>query len=100
MRAMLQAASGRSLSRRTFLRVSSTAAGGLLVGLYVDLPAFVRGAKQGAPPKVYPPEAFVHVMSDGRIVITVNRCELGQGVSTALPMILADEMDADWSQVV
>jgi isoquinoline 1-oxidoreductase beta subunit len=78
--------------------VSGTAAGGLLVGLHVDLPAFVRGVQQGAP-KVYPPEAFVHVMSDGRIVIVVNRVELGQGVTTSLPMILADEMDADWSQV-
>ena len=37
---------------------------------------------------------------DGKIVMQVNRLEFGQGVQTALPMILADEMDADWSQVV
>ncbi len=37
---------------------------------------------------------------DGTIVIQVNRLEFGQGVQTALPMILADELDADWSQVV
>src|SRR6202140_3409663 len=38
-------------------------------------------------------------MPDGKIIIQVNRLEFGQGVQTALPMILADEMDADWSQV-
>jgi isoquinoline 1-oxidoreductase beta subunit len=97
MRALLNAASDRSLSRRTFLRVSSTTAGGLLVGLHVDLSAFAQG-QQGAP-TVYPPDAFVHIRPDGRIVITVNRIELGQGVATALPMILADELDADWSRV-
>ena len=51
-------------------------------------------------PKVYPPDAFVEMRPDGTIVMQVNRLEFGQGVQTALPMILADEMDADWSQVV
>src|SRR5258706_8049166 len=86
------------LNRRSFLRASAGAAGGLLISLYVDLPAL---AQEGNPPaaKVYPPDAFVHVRPDGRIVVMVNRLEFGQGVQTALPMILADEMDADWSQV-
>src|ERR1044071_4690240 len=85
-------------SRRSFLRASSVAAGGLLVSLYFDLPAL---AQEGASPaKVYPPDAFVHVKSDGKILITVNRLEFGQGVQTSLPMVLADEMDADWSEVV
>jgi len=91
--------SDRRLSRRTFLRVSAAAAGGLLVSLYVDLPAFADEGQQ-APAKGYPPEAFVHIRPDGRIIITVNRLEFGQGVTTSLPMLLADEMDADWSQVV
>src|SRR5258706_2861313 len=87
------------LNRRSFLRASAGAAGGLLISLYVDLPAL---AQEGNPPaaKVYPPDAFVHVRPDGRIVVMVNRLEFGQGVQTALPMILADEMDADWSKVV
>jgi len=45
-------------------------------------------------------DAFVHIKPDGKILITVNRLEFGQGVYTSLPMILADEMDADWSQVI
>ena len=99
-----------SLTRRTFLRVSTTAAGGLLVSLYFDLPlgaqqpekpkAGQEGQGPKPEPKVYPPEAFVHIRPDGKIVIQVNRLEFGQGVQTALPMLLADEMDADWSQVI
>ena len=89
-----------SLTRRGFLRASTTAAGGLLVSLCFDLPL---GAQQQEKPnagqegrgpkpqaKVYPPDAFVHVRPDGKIVIQVNRLEFGQGVQTALPMLLAD----------
>lgn len=85
-------------TRRTFLTVSATAAGGLLVSLHLDLPH-----AQAAPeekPRLYPPDAFIQVRPDGKIVIQVNRLEFGQGVHTALPLLLADEMDADWSQVV
>src|SRR5438552_1772219 len=88
------------LNRRSFLRVSAAAAGGLLVSMYFDLPASAQEGNQAPPPKIYPPDAFVHVRPDGQIMITVNRLEFGQGVQTSLPMILADEMDADWSQVV
>src|SRR6267142_2001269 len=87
------------LSRRSFLHVSATAAGGLLVSLHLDFPL---AAQEGGQPKAkaYPPDAFVHIKPDGKIIIQVNRLEFGQGVQTALPMILADEMDADWSQVI
>ncbi len=88
------------LNRRGFLCVSAAAAGGLLVSLYLDLPASALERSQAPPPKVYPPDAFVHIRPDGKIVITVNRLEFGQGVQTSLPMVLADEMDADWSQVI
>jgi isoquinoline 1-oxidoreductase beta subunit len=86
-----------NLTRRSFLQVSTAAAGGLWISLYLDKRVL---AQQPPPPKVYPPDAFVHVRPDGKIAITVNRLEFGQGVQTALPMILADEMDADWSQVI
>jgi isoquinoline 1-oxidoreductase subunit beta len=93
---------GQHLSRRGFLRVTASAAGGLLVALYLPRPSIE--AQEGGPPRpqqrVYPPDAFVNVRPDGRVVIQVNRLEFGQGVHTALPLILADELDADWSQVV
>ncbi len=93
-------ADGPRVSRRSFLRATATAAGGLLVALYLDAPAT---AQEGGPPrpqqKEYPPDAFVNIKADGRVVIRVNRLEFGQGVYTSLPMILADELDADWSHV-
>jgi len=83
------------MHRRTFLQIGSAAAGGLLVSIHSDM----SSARQPGPP-TFPPDAFVHVRPDGTIVIQVNRLEFGQGAQTALPAILADEMDADWSHVV
>jgi len=100
MRAATRLEKRSQIDRRGFLRVSAGAAGGLLVSLYLDVPAFGPEGNQAQPPKVYPPDAFVHLRPDGKILITVNRLEFGQGVQTSLPMILADEMDADWSHVI
>lgn len=101
MPASITSANDLRVTRRTFLRASATAAGGLWVSLYLDFP--LAAQEPGSPaqqPKTYPPDAFVDIRPDGKIVIQVNRLEFGQGVQTALPMILADELDADWSQVV
>src|SRR5713226_5368112 len=100
MRAAFKTENDMNLNRRSFLRVSAAVAGGLLVSLYLDLPVSAHEGTQAPPAKVYPPDAFVHVRPDGTILITVNRLEFGQGVQTSLPMVLADEMDADWSQVI
>lgn len=99
MKATLKTENDLHLNRRSFLRVSAVAAGGLLVSLYLELPSIATEGNQTPAAKVYPPDAFVHIRPDGKIVIQVNRLEFGQGVHTSLPMILADEMDADWSQV-
>lgn len=89
------------VDRRGFLRVSFAAASGLLVSLYLRPNALGQEAPMAAQqPKVYPPDAFVNIRPDGKIVIQVNRLEFGQGVQTALPMVLADEMDADWTNVI
>jgi isoquinoline 1-oxidoreductase beta subunit len=89
------------LNRRGFLRVSFAAAGGLVVALHFDRTALAQEAPMPRQPaKVYPPHAFVNIRPDGKIVIQVNRLEFGQGVQTALPMVLADEMDADWNNVI
>ena len=77
------------LNRRSFLRVSAAAASGLFVSMYLDTE--LTGQEAGQPqPKPSPPDAFVHIRPDGKVVIQVNRLEFGQGVQTALPMILAD----------
>jgi len=99
MRTALKAENDLHLNRRSFLRVSAAATGGLLVSLYLDFSASAQEGNQ-PPAKAYPPDAFVHIRPDSKIVIQVNRLEFGQGVQTSLPMILADELDADWSQVI
>src|SRR5574338_916344 len=98
MRRSLKTKDAPTLNRRGFIQLTTAAAGGLFISLYLDKTALI--AQQPPPPKVYPPDAFVHVRRDGHVVITVNRLEFGQGVQTSLPMVLADEMDADWSRVI
>jgi isoquinoline 1-oxidoreductase beta subunit len=99
MTAAISTANDLLLGRRSFIRASATVAGEMLISLYLDLPLTAQEAGQ-AKPQTYPPDAFVHINPDGKIIIQVNRLEFGQGVQTSLPMILADEMDADWSHVV
>src|SRR5262249_23301625 len=86
-------------------RVSFAAAGGLFVSLYLRPPSGSQALAQETPmppaqAKVFPPDAFVNIRPDGKIVIQVNRLEFGQGVHTGLPLVLADEMDADWNNVI
>jgi isoquinoline 1-oxidoreductase beta subunit len=95
----IQAATGAQLSRRGFITASAMAAGGLMVALYRESRPAAQEAGQPAI-KAYPPGAFIQIKTDGAIVIQVNRLEVGQGIQTSLPMILADELDADWSQVI
>ncbi|MGB9109229.1 MAG: xanthine dehydrogenase family protein molybdopterin-binding subunit, partial [Telluria sp.] len=64
------------------------------------LPAGGRMARAaGAQPVVYAPNAFLRVAPDNSVTVMVNRLEFGQGVHTALPMVIADELDADWRQM-
>jgi isoquinoline 1-oxidoreductase subunit beta len=84
-----------TLTRRDFLKTSALSAGGLLVGLH--LPGFAQFAL--AAEGGFRPNAFVRVGTDGRITIFVGQAEMGQGVLTSLPMIVADEMDADLDRV-
>lgn len=82
--------------RRHFLKL--TVAGGFGLGLF----PLSAGAQAGAAPGLKPqqqPAAFVAIAADGTVTITVNRLEFGQGINTALPMLLVEELDADWSRV-
>ncbi|HET6979282.1 MAG TPA: xanthine dehydrogenase family protein molybdopterin-binding subunit [Pyrinomonadaceae bacterium] len=98
---MVRAAAQVELNRRGFMRVSFAAAGGLLVSLYLDPVSSAQEVNlPQQPAKVYPPNAFVNIRPDGKIAIQVNRLEFGQGVQTALPMVLAEELDADWNNVI
>ncbi len=84
------------LERREFLKLSVAASGGLLIG--IQFPGIGKLASPEES-KTFMPNAFVRIGTDERITVIVNHSEMGQGVYTSLPMLLADELDADWSKV-
>jgi len=85
-------------SRREFLKKSAAAGGALFIGFH--LPSGVGKALAAVKqPQAFAPNAFIRVGADDVVTILCNKSEMGQGVYTALPMIAADEMDADWSRV-
>jgi isoquinoline 1-oxidoreductase subunit beta len=86
------------LDRRSFLRISSTAAGGLLIALHRD-PLEDLFAQTPPPVQNYVPTAFVRVSPDNLFTITAKNPEIGQGVKTMLPMLIAEELDVDWKDV-
>jgi isoquinoline 1-oxidoreductase subunit beta len=88
--------SAPTIGRREFIKLTIGASGGLLVGLY--LPVLDKHA-EAASSAEFAPNAFVRIAPDESITIIVNHSEMGQGVYTTLPMILADELDADWRKV-
>ena len=82
------------LSRREFLSVALTASGSLLLTLNVPSAAGAPGHTAAAPLNPY-----IRIDPDGTITIVAKNPEIGQGMKTTLPMLIADELDADWSDV-
>ncbi|NML62814.1 xanthine dehydrogenase family protein molybdopterin-binding subunit [Massilia sp. RP-1-19] len=86
------------MSRRSFIKAGTLATGGLVLGFF--LPGANKFAQAADAPKpVFAPNAFLRIAPDNTVTVMVNRLEFGQGVHTALPMLIAEELDADWSQV-
>ncbi|GHE79106.1 xanthine dehydrogenase family protein molybdopterin-binding subunit [Thalassotalea profundi] len=83
-------------SRRSFLKVASLATGGLAIG--VSLPSFASN-EITSDNGDFNPNGYIHLYENGDLVLYCGRCEMGQGISTALPGAVADEMEADWSHV-
>lgn len=87
------------ISRRRFLRSSAGLAGAFVIGFWLPVGrgrmAFAQDARK--PPVA--PNAFVRIGKDGSVTVLVKHLEFGQGVTTSLPMILAEELECDWSKV-
>ncbi len=81
---------GSSINRRQFLVAGATLTGGLILGVPRLSSAGAAGRKIGF---------FVQIEPDGRVIIGSNQPEIGQGVRTALPMLVAEELDVEWSAV-
>src|SRR5580700_2549363 len=84
------------VNRRSFLRVTSLAGGGVLLGLYIKPPKASAQFGPAAPPV---PNNYIKIDPDGTVTIMAKDPEIGQGVKTMLPMMIAEELDADWSKV-
>jgi len=80
------------LSRREFITAGAAAGAGLVIGFY--LPHKGSGSQE-----TFAPNAYLKIASNGKITVALARSEMGQGVSTSLPMILAEELEADWTQI-
>ncbi len=85
------------MDRRSFLRISALAGGGVALGLYTEPQAEAQG--RGGPQAPINPNAFIHLGADGTVTIMAKNPELGQGVRLMLPMLIAEELDVDWKSV-
>src|SRR5690606_26996554 len=87
---------GGGLSRRGFIKLSGLLGGGLALGFTLNSP---RARATGSHTDAVELSAYVQVREDGTVVIQAKCPEIGQGVKTALPMIVAEELDAAWEDV-
>ena len=81
------------VSRRDFIVAGAAAGTGLVIGVYLP-----HGRKHGAD-DAFSPSAYLKITPDNKVIVVVARSEMGQGVRTSLPMILAEELEADWKQI-
>jgi isoquinoline 1-oxidoreductase beta subunit len=91
--------SKKNLNRRFFFQVTLGAGGSLLLNAQLASAQGPqgRGPRAAAPPIL--PSAFIEIAPTGVVTLTAKNPEMGQGIKTALPMILADELDVDWKMV-
>src|SRR5262245_30820727 len=81
------------LSRRDFIAAGTAAGAGLVIGFYLP------HGSNGGTGEGFSPNAYLRITADNKVTIMVARSEIGQGVRTSLPMILAEELEADWKQI-
>ena len=84
-----------SLSRRTFLKTATAAGGGLMIGVY--LPIHPSTSLRGAG--TFEPNVWIKVSADESVRIMLTMLEMGQGVMTSMPMLVAEELDFDWKKI-
>jgi isoquinoline 1-oxidoreductase beta subunit len=88
-----------TITRRSFLQVTALAGGGIMIGLHaLETDLFAQGGPP-APSFNLTPSTWITVHPDNTFTVIAKNPETGQGIRNALPMIIADEFDIDWSQV-
>jgi isoquinoline 1-oxidoreductase beta subunit len=87
------------VNRRDFLKRGAAGGAALIVGFHLAPRAFADQAKDQEEKTPNPFDAWVRITTDDRVTLVLGKSEMGQGVFTALPMILAEELSVDWKQV-
>ncbi len=85
------------MERRDFLKTGAAISGGLLLNLYV--PDWAPRARRQSTTQPVALNAFVHIGGDDLVTVISNHSEMGQGIYTSLPMLIAEELEADWSKI-
>ena len=86
------------VSRRDLMKGSAAIGGALVIATYIPLPALAEDA--AAAPKLVPmPNAFIRIAPDDTVTVIIKHLDKGQGVTTGLTTIVAEELDADWPQM-
>jgi isoquinoline 1-oxidoreductase subunit beta len=99
MENQIKSVTAQNPARRKFIKDSAALMGGLVIGFYLPMKGG-RAYAADAPPKlIYPPNAFIRIAPDDSITIVINKSEMGQGVYTSLAMLIAEELEADWSRI-
>jgi isoquinoline 1-oxidoreductase subunit beta len=88
--------SANDVSRRRLLQAAAAAGGGLILSLHLP---FANGEAAAAGADRFAPNAFIRIGSDGQIVLTMPYVEMGQGTYTSIPMLIAEELEVDLTQV-
>jgi isoquinoline 1-oxidoreductase beta subunit len=86
----------QTIGRRSFLKLTGLAGGGLALAFYLEGGTQAFAAQADGE---FAPNGFIHISPDGSILIYSKNPEIGQGIKTAFPMIIAEELDADWEDV-
>ena len=87
------------LNRRGFLKVTALAGGGMMVATYLDPLTGVFAQAPQAPAVNFVPTAFVKITADNVVTIMSKNPEIGQGIKTSLPMLIAEELEVPWADV-
>ena len=90
---------GLSVNRREFLKTGATGGAALVIGFYLSDVGLADQARDQEKKPPNPFDAWVHIGKDNRVTLILGKSEMGQGVYTALPMILAEELSLDWRKV-
>lgn len=83
------------INRRNFLKISSITGAGLLL----QVPMLAKAGKSGSDATPFSPNVYLQINTDNSIIIFAKNPEIGQGVKTSLPMIIAEELEVDWNKI-